>query len=182
MSEEEIADPIAALPAREYGPPTRLHLWTDRSTITHPILGRTLEVLQNFARKARTTTPYQILAEAIEELNIRPILRTRYRLAPERALANPELILEMARAYDGRGLTAFALAMRRNWNDTEAQVEGGPDAEADSVPIMTMHLAKGLEWNYPRNWLIAVSIPGNATRTPSRSPSSRTRSSSAMFH
>jgi ATP-dependent exoDNAse (exonuclease V) beta subunit len=146
LSEEEIADAIAALPAREDGPPTRLHLWTDRSTITHPILGRTLEVLQNLARKARTTTPYQILAEAIEELNIRPILRTRYRLAPERALANAELFLEMARAYDGRGLTAFALAMRRNWNDTEAQVEGRPDAEADSVPIMTMHLAKGLEW------------------------------------
>jgi hypothetical protein len=90
-------------------------------------------VLQNLARKARRTTPYQIIAEAIEELNIRPILRSRYRLASERALANAELFLEMARAYDGRGLTAFA----------EAQVEGRPDAEADSVPIMTMHLAKG---------------------------------------
>ena len=97
------------------------------------------------AKRARTT-PYQIIAEAIEELNIRPILRSRYRLASERALANAELFLEMARAYDGRGLTAFTLAMRRNWDDTEAQVEGRPDAEADSVPIMTMHLAKGLEW------------------------------------
>jgi exodeoxyribonuclease-5 len=146
LSEEEIADAIAALPAREGGPPPRLHLWTDRGSITNPILGHTLEVLQTLARKARTTTPYQILAEAIEELNIRPILRARYRLAPERALANAELFLEMARAYDGRGLTAFTLAMRRNWTDTEAQVEGRPDAEADSVPIMTMHLAKGLEW------------------------------------
>ena len=52
----------------------------------------------------------------------------------------------MARAYDGRGLTAFTQAMRRNWDDTEAQVEGRPDAEANSVPIITMHLAKGLEW------------------------------------
>jgi len=146
LSEEEIADAIAALPARDNGPPPQLHLWTDRSAIAHPILGRTLEVLQNLARKARTTTPYQILAEAIEELNIRPILRARYRLAPERALANVELFLELARAYDGRGLTAFALAMRRNWTGPEAQVEGRPDAEADSVPIMTMHLAKGLEW------------------------------------
>ena len=103
-------------------------------------------MLQNLARKARTTTPYQLIAEAIEELNIRPILRSRYRLAPERALANAELFLEMARAYDGRGLTAFTQAMRRNWDDTEAQVEGRPDAEADSVPIITMHLAKGLEW------------------------------------
>jgi ATP-dependent exoDNAse (exonuclease V) beta subunit len=85
LTEEEIADAIAALPAREDGPPPRLHLWTDRTAITHPILGRTLEVLQNLARKARTTTPYQLVAEAIEELNIRPILRSRYRLAPERA-------------------------------------------------------------------------------------------------
>jgi ATP-dependent exoDNAse (exonuclease V) beta subunit len=146
LAEEEIADAIAALPARENAPPPRLHLWTDRGTITHPILNRTLEVLQNLARKARTTTPYQIIAEAIEELNIRHILRSRYRLAPERALANAELFLEMARAYDGRGLTAFTQAMRRNWDDTEAQVEGRPDAEADSVPIITMHLAKGLEW------------------------------------
>jgi exodeoxyribonuclease-5 len=145
LTEEEIADAIAGLPVREGGPPPQLHLWTDRRSITHPILSRTLEVLQNLGRKARTTTPYQILAEAIEELNIRPILRARYRLAPERALANAELFLEMARAYDARGLTAFALAMRRNWTDTEAQVEGRPDAEADSVPIMTMHLAKGLE-------------------------------------
>ncbi|MGC2525505.1 MAG: 3'-5' exonuclease, partial [Stellaceae bacterium] len=110
LTEEEIADAIAALPAPEGSPPPRLHLWTDRSAIAHPILGRTLEVLQNLARKARHTTPYQIIAEAIEELNIRPILRSRYRLAPERALANIELFLEMARAYDGRGLTAFALA------------------------------------------------------------------------
>jgi ATP-dependent exoDNAse (exonuclease V) beta subunit len=134
------------LPARQNGLPPQLHLWTDRSTITHPILGRALEVLQSLARKGRTTTPYQILAEAIEELNICPIPRMRYRLAPESALANAELFLEMARAYNGRGLLAFTMAMRRNWADTEAQVEGRPDAEADSVPIMTMHLAKGLEW------------------------------------
>ncbi|HEY2539298.1 MAG TPA: UvrD-helicase domain-containing protein [Stellaceae bacterium] len=146
LSEEEIADAIAALPARQDGPAPRLHLWTDRTAIAHPLLGRTLEVLQNLARKARRTTPYQIIAEAIEELNIRPILRSRYRLAPERALANVELFLEMARAYDGRGLTAFALAMRHNWEDAEAQVEGRPDAEAESVSIITMHLAKGLEW------------------------------------
>jgi exodeoxyribonuclease-5 len=146
LTEEEIADAIAGLPASKDDSPGRLHLWTDRSAIAHPVLSRTLEVLQNLARKARQTTPYQIIAEAIEELNVRPILRSRYRVAPERALANVELFLEMARAYDGRGLVAFTLAMRRNWNDAEAHVEGRPDGEADSVSIMTMHLAKGLEW------------------------------------
>ncbi len=58
LTEEEIADAIAALPASENGPPARLHLWTDRSVIAHPVLGRTLEVLQSLARKARRTTPY----------------------------------------------------------------------------------------------------------------------------
>jgi ATP-dependent exoDNAse (exonuclease V) beta subunit len=72
LTEEEIADAIAGLPTHQGAPPPRLHLWTDRSAITHPILDRILEVLQNLARKARTTTPYQIIAEAIEELNIRP--------------------------------------------------------------------------------------------------------------
>ena len=164
LTEEEIADAIPALPAFENGPPPTLHLWTDRSAITHPILSRTLEVLQNLARKARTTTPYQIIAEAIEELNIRPILRSRYRLAPERALANVELFLEMARAYDGRGLTAFALAMRRTWDDAEAQVEGRPDAEAESVSIITIHSAKGLEWPI----VIPINSPTNsATRQAS---------------
>ncbi len=146
LTEEDIVDAIAALPASEGGPPPRLHLWTDRSAIAHPVLGRALEVLQSLARKARRTTPYQIVAEAIEELNIRPILRARYPLTSERALANAELFLEMARAYDGRGLAAFTLAMRQNWEDAEAQVEGRPDAEAEFVQIITMHLAKGLEW------------------------------------
>jgi ATP-dependent exoDNAse (exonuclease V) beta subunit len=36
--------------------------------------------------------------------------------------------------------------MRRTWDDAEAQVEGRPDAEAESVSIITMHSAKGLEW------------------------------------
>jgi hypothetical protein len=62
LREEEITDAIAVLPVQENGPPPQLHLWTNRNAIIHPILGRTLEVLQNLARKARTTTPYQILA------------------------------------------------------------------------------------------------------------------------
>jgi ATP-dependent exoDNAse (exonuclease V) beta subunit len=155
LTEEEIADAIAALPASESGPRPRLFLWTDRSAVSHPILNRTLEVLQSLARKARTTTPYQLISEAIEELNIRPILRARYRSGAERALANAEFFLEMARAYDGRGLIAFTDAMRRRWEEADAQVEGRPDAEADSVSIITMHSAKGLEW--------PIVIPINST-------------------
>jgi exodeoxyribonuclease-5 len=146
LAEQEIADAIAALPAPKGAPPPRIHLWTDRASVTNPLLNRTLEVLQSLARKARQTTPYQLIAEGIEELNVRAALRLRYRFTAERALANVELFLEMARAYDGRGLIAFTQALRRNWQDAEAQVEGRPDAEADSVSIITIHSAKGLEW------------------------------------
>ena len=86
------------------------------------------------------------MAEAIEELNVRPILRARYRQSAERALANVEMVLEMARAYETRGLVAFADALRANWDDTQKHIEGRPDADAEAVSISTMHSAKGLEW------------------------------------
>ena len=146
LTEEEIADAIIGLaPVGENHTP-RLHLWTDCQVITNPVLKRALEVLQNLARKAPQTTPYHVMAEAIEELNVRPILRARYRQSAERALANVEMVLEMARAYETRGLVAFADALRANWDDTQKHTEGRPDADAEAVSISTMHSAKGLEW------------------------------------
>jgi exodeoxyribonuclease-5 len=146
LTEEQIADAIMALPAREDGTAERLYLWTELAHTQNPVLRRALEVLQNLARKARQTTPYRLMAEAIEELNVRPILRARYRLSSERALANVEMVLEMARAYDARGLVAFADALKASWEDTQKHIEGRPDADADAVSISTMHSAKGLEW------------------------------------
>ena len=146
LTEEQIADAIAALPSTPDGAPPRLHLWTDCAAVTDPILGRALEVLQSLARRARHTTPYQLMAEAVEELNVRPILRARYQRGAERALANVELFLEMARAYDARGLTAFVEALRANWDNSEKQIEGRPDSDAEAVSIITIHSAKGLEW------------------------------------
>jgi exodeoxyribonuclease-5 len=146
LTEEQIADAIAALPSAPGGVPPRLHLWIDRAAITEPVLGRALEVLQSLARRARHTTPYQLMAEAVEELNVRPILRARYRGGAERALANVELFLEMARAYDARGLAAFVEALRANWDNSEKQIEGRPDSDAEAVSIVTIHSAKGLEW------------------------------------
>ena len=146
LTEEQIADAIAGLPSVLDSAPPRLHLWTDRAAIADPILGRTLEVLQSLARRARHTTSYQLMAEAVEELNVRPILRARYRGGAERALANVELFLEMARAYDVRGLTGFVEALRDNWDNSEKQIEGRPDSDAEAVSIITIHSAKGLEW------------------------------------
>ncbi len=154
VTEEEIADEIEALlEGAEHT--RRLNLWTDPTLINHSVLQQTLTVLQNLARKARHATPYQLLAEAIEELHIRPILKARHPRGAERALANVELVLEMARAYGGRGIGDFARALSRRWEDGDTQVEGRPDAEADAVSIITMHSSKGLEW--------PIVIPINST-------------------
>ena len=117
-----------------------------------------LEKLQAIARRARSTTPYLLLAEATSALNVRPQLRQRFKAGPERALANVDLYLEMARDYDVRGLRAFARDMRSNWEEAARQVEGRPDAEQQSVTLITIHAAKGLEW--------PVVIPVNMTGNP----------------
>jgi exodeoxyribonuclease-5 len=146
LSEEEIADAMVALGTTEDGGFVRLTLRTDPAAVVHPVLARTLEILQALARKASRTTPYQLMAEAIEALSVRSIVRARYQNAVERGLANVELFLEMSRAYDVRGFEAFARAMRQKWEDAESQVEGKPDAERDAVALITMHSSKGLEW------------------------------------
>jgi exodeoxyribonuclease-5 len=156
LSEEQLADEIDVL--QNAAPrPLRLNLWTDPAAIQHPVLKQTLTVLQNLARKARRATPYQLLAEAVEELHIRPILKSRHSQGAERALANVELVLEMARAYAARGIGDFSRAMWQRWEDGDAQAEGRPDAEADAVSIITIHSAKGLEW--------PIVIPINSTTT-----------------
>ena len=145
LTEEEIADEVLNLQSAtsSHRP---LHLWTKTELVRNPILKRTLAILQNLARKARRTTPHQLMAEAVEELKIRPILKARYRRGAERALANVELVLEMARPYAARGIAEFSRAIWDRWEDTESQAEGRPDAEADAVSIVTMHSSKGLEW------------------------------------
>ena len=154
LTEEEIADEILNLRSvtSSHRP---IHLWTNAEQVQNPILKRTLAILQNLASKAQRTTPHQLMAEAVEELKIRPILKARYRRGAERALANVELVLEMARPYAARGIAEFSRAIWDRWEDTESQAEGRPDAEVDAVSIVTMHSSKGLEW--------PIVIPINST-------------------
>ena len=97
LTEEELADEIQTL-QQVTNKARPLYIWTDPALIRHPVLKGTIERLQNLARKARRTTPYQLLAEALEELQVRPILKARHPRGSERPLANIELLLEMARA------------------------------------------------------------------------------------
>jgi len=146
LSEEEIADAMLALGTTDDGEFVRLTLWSDPRATAHEVLARTLDILQSLARKAPHTTPYQLMAEAVEQLAVCSVIRARSQGSAERGLANIELFLEMSRAYNVRGFEAFARAMRQKWEDAESQVEGKPDAERDAVALITMHSSKGLEW------------------------------------
>jgi ATP-dependent exoDNAse (exonuclease V) beta subunit len=148
LSEGELLDIAEALPADPQQParPSQLYLWTDPAQVAHPLARDALSRLQSIAIRARSTTPHLLLADAVEALSVRPQLRQRHRAGADRALANVDLYLDMARAYDVRGLRAFARDMRANWEDAVRQVEGRPDAAQQSVALITMHAAKGLEW------------------------------------
>jgi ATP-dependent exoDNAse (exonuclease V) beta subunit len=146
MTEEALLDATATLPPLEDGTPSRLSRRTPVTDVHDPLLRDTLGILQSLARLARRTTPFVLLCQAVEEMQVRPLLRRRQDRTAERALANLDQFLEAARAYDTRGLPAFARAMTGQWKDAQRSMEGRPDTEQQSVSLVTMHASKGLEW------------------------------------
>jgi ATP-dependent exoDNAse (exonuclease V) beta subunit len=160
LTEAELLDISEGLPADQNRPdrPPQLTLWTELDNVSHELSRRVLEILQSLAKRARSTTPYMLLSDAVSLLDVRAQLRQRFWANADRALANVDLFLEMARAYDVRGLRAFARDMRTNWEEQVRQVEGRPDAEEQSVSLITIHASKGLEW--------PIVIPINMTGSP----------------
>ena len=146
LTEEALLDATAALPPRDDGRPTFLRLWTPLDAVAEPLLRETLAILQALAQGVRGTTPFVLLSQAVEELQVRPLLRRRHDRTAERALANLDQFLEAARGYDTRGLLAFARAMTAQWKEAQRTMEGRPDTEQQSVSLVTMHASKGLEW------------------------------------
>ncbi|MBK1698298.1 UvrD-helicase domain-containing protein [Rhodovibrio salinarum] len=160
LTEEQLLDCVHALP-RDPERADRipaLNLNADPDALPEPVAANTLRVLRGLRARARTTTPFELMAEAVEEMRVRPILERRHPGAAERALANVDLFLELARPYAVRGLKAFARDMRDKWEVSAGQSEGRPDAQQEAVQVITMHSAKGLEW--------PVVIPVNAVGAP----------------
>ena len=172
LGEAQLLDIAEALPSDGERLPN-LTLWTEPAQVANELASTVLEKVQGLARRARSTTPYMLLFEALDCLAVRPQLRQRYKTEAERPIANVDLYLEMARAYDMRGLRAFARDMRANWNDAVRQVEGRPDAAQDAVSLITIHAAKGLEW--------PIVIPINMTGSPRRETSVMFSRSEATF-
>lgn len=145
LADEAILDVLWSLrDEAETPPPLSLNL--NPEDIQDSLFRDVLRKLRGLRGISRSTTPHNLLSQAVDELRVRPILLQRHSEQAERALANVDLFLSFSRAYEIRGLTAFAAAMRTAWEDVSKGVEGKPDAQEESVSLLSMHAAKGLEW------------------------------------
>ncbi len=166
LTEEELLDIIWALPRSQDAPDAlpRLDLGVAPEIIANLYARDIIAKLRALRLKINTTTPHDLLSQAIDVLRVRPILLQRYRDQAERALANVDLYLSLSRPYSIRGLRAFAEAMTGAWTDEARAVEGRPDAQEEAVALYTMHAAKGLEWPIvvPVNTMTQITVPDNA--------------------
>ena len=83
LTEEEFLDIADGLPEGE-----RLTVHTGPELVKHEVAAETLRTLAALKWKAYTTSPFDLLSAAVEELRVRPLLVERYPAHPERALAN----------------------------------------------------------------------------------------------
>lgn len=148
LTEEELLDITAGLPppARQPDEIARFSVMTEADQVPHARARRVLAVLQDLRRRSRKTTPALLLAEAIERLQLWPILSARDSGRSARAAANVEAVLDRARPYGVRGLKQFVRDISRDWRLGVDSNEGRVDVDGDAIALLTIHSAKGLEW------------------------------------
>lgn len=166
LTEEELLDLVWNLPRPEGSEDTlsRLDIGVDPAVIANRHARDIIEKLQGLRRKVHTTTPHDLLSQAVDVLRLRAILVMRHRGQAERALANVDRFLSLSRAFAVRGLRAFAETMTTAWTDETRAGEGRPDAQEEAVALYSMHAAKGLEWPIvvPVNTMTSIISPESA--------------------
>lgn len=166
LTEEQLLDLVWSQPRDPERPDARprLSIHLDTEAIADPHACDIFEKLQALRRRINSTTPHQLLAEAVDLLRVRPILLQRHGGQAERPLANVDLFLNLAQPFGVRGLKAFADAMTAAWEGKTRSAEGRPDAQEEAVSLVTMHASKGLEW--PIVVPINTMTSGNDVRDP----------------
>lgn len=153
LTDQELLDvtrELAPEASENNTPVARLTIRTPPEQVSHPVVRQALIVLEDLRMRARRTTPFLLLSEAVDRLRVRAILAARGSDQAARALANLDLLMERARRYGVRGLKQLA-------QDVDADWSGGPlgpepydkarlDADREAIEIITVHSAKGLEW------------------------------------
>jgi ATP-dependent exoDNAse (exonuclease V) beta subunit len=158
LTERELLDITHAL--REQDEEAVFDLNTDLSRVHHPVAHHVMHSLQELWRKRRGSTPYALLAEAVERLRIIPSIAGRSSDQQARSLGNISILLERARSYHVRGLKQLAIDLGSEW-EIELPIDEAPsDLQGNSIDIVTVHKAKGLEWPIviPINF---VTMPGD---------------------
>lgn len=152
LTEGELLDITHGLEPRHAGDGHRtgITLLTPLDQVSHPVARDALKVLGDLSRRGLKTTPFLILAEAIDGLHVRAKLAARGSDQSTRALANLDLLMERARRYGVRGLKQLAIDISADWQGgrlgPEPHDEAKLDADGEAINIVTVHSAKGLEW------------------------------------
>jgi len=156
VTERDLLDVTEQL--RKFDEHAVLSMMTDLAAVKHPLLLDVMKILQGLFRKRRSTTPHALLSEAIERLHVLPSVAARGPDQRDRAFANLNLMLGRARTYDVRGLKQLAVDLVTEWNTGVSFDEAGSDHTIDSIDVITVHKAKGLEW--------PIVIPINLAKLP----------------
>lgn len=170
FTDQAMLDITAALPERD-GQRGVFTVATPLDEICDPDARAVVADLVALRRRARFTSPAQLLGEAIERLGVRVAisLRDDPRHAAA-ATANIDVILERAAHYGVRGLRRFAADLHADWRDNREAREGWGEVDGDAISIITMHSAKGLEWPIviPINGVVQLRSPDRFVRHPDR--------------